>query len=182
MRLCKAPFLKFGCRPSPHPSLAERCCGVTLWVYWGLTRNVVFCWPSDLISHKHTHIYTHTDTDTDIDTQHTQGPANWHTHINIYLHRQSCAHSSYLFYIEWTIHWYLNFAFHFAQCLSFSKIIHLLKPYQLIRCYKTRFFLWNTNNTDRNAVNKQNTHTKHSEKDNPGKGKLAWKKMIPRLF
>ena len=31
--------------------------------------------------------------------------------------------------------------------------------YLLIRCYKTRFFLRNTNNTDRNGVNKQNTHT-----------------------
>ena len=42
--------------------------------------------------------------------------------------------------------------------------------YLLIRCYKTRFVLWNTNNTDRNGVNKQNTHThtKHSEKDNTG--------------
>ena len=52
--------------------------------------------------------------------------------------------------------------------------------YLLIRCYKTRFFLRNTNNTDRNGVNKQNTHThthththahtKHSEKGNTGKG------------
>ena len=34
------------------------------------------------------------------------------------------------------------------------------------------FFLWNTDISDRNGVNKQNTqqHTKHSEKDNPGKG------------
>ena len=45
------------------------------------------------------------------------------------------------------------------------------------------FVLWNTNNTDRNDVNKQNTHThahahthahththtKHSEKDSTGK-------------
>ena len=30
--------------------------------------------------------------------------------------------------------------------------------YLLIRCYKTRFILWNTN-TDRNGVNKQHTHT-----------------------
>ena len=29
----------------------------------------------------------------------------------------------------------------------------------LIRCYKTRFFLWNTTNTDKNDVNKQDTHT-----------------------
>ena len=43
--------------------------------------------------------------------------------------------------------------------------------YLFIRCYKTRFFLSNTNNTDRNGENKQNTHThtKHSEKDNTGK-------------
>ena len=32
-----------------------------------------------------------------------------------------------------------------------------------------------TNNTDRNGVNKQNTHTKHPEKDNTGKGYLVWK-------
>ena len=32
----------------------------------------------------------------------------------------------------------------------------------LIRCNKTKFFLWSTNNTDRNGVNKQNPK-KHSE-------------------
>ena len=54
---------------------------------------------------------------------------------------------------------------------SLVKVIYLL-----IRCYRTRFFLWNTNNTNRNRVNKQNTHTyththtKQSEKDNTGKG------------
>ena len=49
---------------------------------------------------------------------------------------------------------------------SLVKVIYLL-----IRCYKTRFFLWNTNNIDRNGANKQNiqTHTKHSEKDNTEK-------------
>ena len=31
--------------------------------------------------------------------------------------------------------------------------------YLLIRCSKTRFFLWNTNITDLNGVNKQNAHT-----------------------
>ena len=70
----------------------------------------------------------------------------------------------------------------FPQCLFFSKIIHLLKAYLLIRCYMTRFFLSSTNNADRNGVNKQNTHThththtpntKHSEKGNTGKGKLV---------
>ena len=44
----------------------------------------------------------------------------------------------------------------------------LLKNYSLveivylfIRRNKTKFFLQNTNNTDRNGVNKQNTGTKH---------------------
>ena len=31
----------------------------------------------------------------------------------------------------------------------------------------------NTNDTDRNGVDKQNTHTKHSEKDNTGKVQLV---------
>ena len=50
----------------------------------------------------------------------------------------------------------------FPQCLLFSKIIHLLKSYLLIRCckiYKIRFFLLYTSNTDKNGVNKQKTHT-----------------------
>ena len=56
--------------------------------------------------------------------------------------------------------------------------------YLLIRRNKIKSFLWNTNNTDRNDVNKQNTpthppththththtNTKNSEKDNTGKG------------
>ena len=42
--------------------------------------------------------------------------------------------------------------------------------YLFIRCNKTKFFLRNTNNTDRNGGNKQNTHTKHLEKDNIWKG------------
>ena len=36
---------------------------------------------------------------------------------------------------------------------SIVKVIYLL-----ISCYKTRFFMWNANNIDRNGVNKQNTH------------------------
>ena len=44
--------------------------------------------------------------------------------------------------------------------------------YPLIRCNKTTFFLWNTRNTDRNGVNKRNTHThtKHLHKDHTGNG------------
>ena len=39
-------------------------------------------------------------TQTQKHTQHTQGPVDWHTHINIYLHHLLCAHSSYLCYIK----------------------------------------------------------------------------------
>ena len=42
--------------------------------------------------------------------------------------------------------------------------------YLFTRCNRTTFFLWNTNNTDRNGVNKQKTHTKHLEQDNIGGG------------
>ena len=45
-------------------------------------------------------------------------------------------------------------------------MVFLFKNYSLVKvtdlliwCYETRFFLSNTNNTDRNDVNKQNTHT-----------------------
>ena len=48
---------------------------------------------------------------------------------------------------------------YFPQCLFFSKSINLYIIHLLIRCYKTRFFVRNTNNTDRNGVSKQNTHT-----------------------
>ena len=44
---------------------------------------------------------------------------------------------------------------------SLVKVIHLL-----IRFNKSRSFLWNTKNTDRNGINEQNTHTTHREKDN----------------
>ena len=53
----------------------------------------------------------------------------------------------------------------------------LLKNYSLVEsvylfiwCNKTKFFQWNTINTDRNDVNEQNRHTKHLEKDNIGRG------------
>ena len=38
---------------------------------------------------------------------------------------------------------------------------------KVIYIYMTLYL--NTNDTDRNGVDKQNTHTKHSEKDNTGK-------------
>ena len=55
---------------------------------------------------------THTNTHKVKDTQHTQGPVDWHTHINIYFHQLLCAHSSYLYYTEWIIHWYQQFTLH----------------------------------------------------------------------
>ena len=66
---------------------------------------------------------------------------------------------------------------------SLAKVIYLL-----IRCNKTKYSLWNWNNTDRNGVNKRNTppppppphththnhhtrtHTKQSKKNDTGKG------------
>ena len=36
-------------------------------------------------------------------TQHTQWPADLHTHINLYLNHLLCAHGSYLYYIEWCV-------------------------------------------------------------------------------
>ena len=124
-------------------------------VYWGLTHNVAFCCYSTLIwyqAHTSTHTHTHTHTHTC-----TQGPVDWHSHINIYLCHLLCAHSSYLYYIEWIIHRCQEFTFHnvffFPKKYSLVEVIYLL-----IRCCKTRFFLWNTNKTDRNGVNKQNIH------------------------
>ena len=127
------------------------------------THNVVLCWYSDLISH--THKYTHAHTG---HTEHSR-VSRLHTHINIYLHQLLCAHSSYLYCTEWIIYWYQNListmSFLFKN-YSLEKVIYLL-----IRSYKTRFFLWNTNNAVRNCANKQNTptHTKHSKKGNTGK-------------
>ena len=51
----------------------------------------------------------------------------------------------------------------FPQCLFFFKNYSLVEViHLLIRCNKTKFLLQNTNNTDRNSVNKQNTHTYHT--------------------
>ena len=63
--------------------------------------------------------------------------------------------------IKWIILWYQKVTFNNVFSFQEVLIIHLL-----IRCYKTRFFLWNTNNNDRNGVSKENkhTHTKHSKK------------------
>ena len=70
-------------------------------------------------------------------------------------HHLLSVHSSSLYYTEWIVHWYQEFTFHnVLKHYSHVKVIFLL-----IRCYKTRFFLWNTKSSDRNGVNEQNTHT-----------------------
>ena len=53
--------------------------------------------------------------------------------------------------------------------MSFFFLNYLLAKviYLLIRCYKTRFILRNKSNTDRNGVNKQNTHTTHTHTHTP---------------
>ena len=60
--------------------------------------------------------------------------------------------------------------FHSAFAFKYFWLVEV--TYLLIRFIKTRFFPWNTKNTDRYGVNKENTHTHttHSQKDNIEKG------------
>ena len=95
-----------------------------------------FCSYSDFISHKYTE---NTGPDTKI-------------------HHLICAHSGYLYYKNC---WYKNFCwyknlFYGGPVPAFQKFLttYLL----LIRSNKTKSFLWNTKNTDRNGINEQNTH------------------------
>ena len=65
------PFWKSGRRLNlPPPPSRKDGGGCSLWVYWGLTSNVVFCWYSDLISHKRTHTLRRKG------TRHNQGPVD----------------------------------------------------------------------------------------------------------
>ena len=75
-------------------------------VYWYLT-----CFfAGTLILHKYTHTHTH----------HTAHSWDWYTHITIYSQHLFCADSSYLYYIEWIIHWYQKSTF--SNVLSFKKL------------------------------------------------------------
>ena len=84
-----------------------RCCvlyATRHQVYWSLTHNLLCYFANTWISyhtHKHTHTHTH--------TQQTQGPIDWHTHINIYWHHMLCPLSIYLYYIQWIICWHQTF-------------------------------------------------------------------------
>ena len=103
------------------------------------------------------HTYTHTKTH--ITRRHTShSGASTLTHPYKYIFIPTAISSQQLSLLHWMKNSLIS-KIYFPQCLSFSKTIHLQKPYLLIRCYKTRFFLWNTDNTDRNGVNKQNKHT-----------------------
>ena len=57
---------------------------------------------------------------------------------------------------------------HFAQCFFFSRAIYLQKSYICWLDAIRLGFSCETNDTDRNGVNKENTHTKHSKE-------LIWK-------
>ena len=100
-------------------------------------------------SHTHTH------------TQHTQGPIDWHTHINIYQHHLLCAHSSYLYYTVWLIPWDQKCAlWGFTMPLVFKNYSLIEVTCLLISFNKNKSFPQNTKNTGRNSsVNKQNAHT-----------------------
>ena len=119
-------------------------------VYWGLTHNGIFHWYSDLILHTHEHT----------NTQHLLGSAHWHTHIDIYLRHLLRAHSSYIYRIKWLNEKFTDIKNLLSTMSFLFKHYSLVKViYLLIKCYKARFFLIITNNTDGNGVNKQDTHT-----------------------
>ena len=82
--------------------------------------NTMWFFASTLIWY-HTQTHTHTHTHTPKDTTHWGASALTHTSINIYLHPLLCAHNSYLYYIEWIIHWYQKFTFH--NVFSFQKLL-----------------------------------------------------------
>ena len=65
-----------------------------------------------------THIYKHTHTHTK-HTAHSEA-VDLHNHLNIYLLHWLCAHSSYLYCIEWVIYWYQKITFH--NVFSFQEL------------------------------------------------------------
>ena len=112
----------------------------------------------------HTHTHTHTN------TCRAHSGASRLTHPCKYKFTPPVMCSSYLYYIKWNhsliskIYFPVSFLF---KNYSLVKVIYLL-----IRCYKTWFLLWNTDNTDRNGVNKQNTCTNQTLRERYRKGLL----------
>ena len=129
-------------------------------VYWGLTHNVFFLavlWFD--ITHIQTHKHRH--------TAHSQSSRLTHPYKFIFTLPVMCSQElSLLHWMNNSLnHYYKKITFH--NVFSFQKLFICKSQYMLIRWSKAMFFLWNTNNTDRNGANKQNTytHTKHSEKE-----------------
>ena len=56
------------------------------------------------------------------------------------------------------------------QCLFFSRIIHLQRPYMMLKDYVLQIILVQANETHTHTHTHTHTQTKHSEKDNTGKG------------
>ena len=126
-----------------------------------------------------------THTNTKAHTAHSGASRLTHPYKYIFTPPVIC--SSYFYYIKWNhsliskIYFPVSFLF---KNYSLVKVIYLL-----IRCYKTGFFLWNTDNTDRNGVNKQNTCTNQTLRERYRKGLVSMKirdtpffKKQPHLF
>ena len=118
-------------------------------VYWGLTHNVIFYWYSDLIWNKKTH--------STLRGQSTDTPIYIYIYTTCY--RLTAANLTRLNEYFTNIKNLLSTMSSLFKNCSLAKVI-----YMLIRCCKTRFFLWTTNNTDRNDVNKQSTHTSNTQR------------------
>ena len=120
---------------------------------------MVFCWYSDLILHTQRHP--------------AHSGASRLTHPYKYIFRTTATCSQQLSLLHWMNNSLIpkNIFHNIFFC---SKTIHLQKSYLLIRYYKTRFFLWNTNNTDENGVNnKQNTQPHKTVRE-----RWHWKRLI----
>ena len=139
-------------------------------VYWGLTHNVTFLlvlwFDITHTNNKHTHIQRHT----------APSEANRLTHPYKFIFASLVMCSQQLSLLHW-INNSLISKIYIAQCLFFSKYNSLVKViYLLIRCYKTRFFLWNKNSTDIIGINKQNIHTPHTHQTL--RERLHWKGFV----
>ena len=100
-------------------------------------------------------------------TEHTQWPVHWHTNIN----KNLCAHSSYLYCTERIFHWYQKFIFYnvFSIQKLFTCKSHIcwLDAIKLDSSCETQIILIETVQINKTY---EDTHTKHSEKDNTEEG------------
>ena len=119
--------------------------GITFTEIW----HIMYFFTGTLIWYR-THTYTYVHTHKDTQPSQTNRP----TQPYKYILTPSATCSQKLSVLHWIFDWYY----------SLVGVVYLF-----IKCIKTKFFLRNTNNTDKNGVNKQNTHTKPLEKGNTGK-------------